>query len=171
MAVTKHLQHVRSAQFTDDITGQTKNPVSPSSGDIKYGEIAINYHEGCERMYIRNDADKIVSFVDGGKVDSMIQSAISILSPVDLWNGDGELAVYGGSGTVATGDLSFAHGESASASGLASHAEGSATTTSGLASHAEGSSTNTEGDYHTRKVAIQTQLAGVLMRKAKEQAR
>jgi len=148
MAVKKHLQHVRSAQYRIAIGRPHPIAIPPSSGDIKHGEIAINYHKGCERMYIRNDENEIESFLNETGTASMIQDLrdeIYDLHPVNLWNGDGGYAVIGGSGTVATGDFSFAHGQDTSASGQASHAEGSGTTSNGNYSHAEGHATSAIG--------------------------
>lgn len=42
------------------------NETTPSAADLSYGEVALNYHEGTERLFIKNDGDEIVSFAPEG---------------------------------------------------------------------------------------------------------
>ena len=51
MTIKRHLMHVKS---------NTPNKI-PSSEDIEYGEIAINYNEGNEKIYLKNENDIIQS--------------------------------------------------------------------------------------------------------------
>ena len=51
MTIKRHLIHVKS---------NTPNKI-PSSEDIKYGEIAINYSDGNEKIYLRSENDIIQS--------------------------------------------------------------------------------------------------------------
>ena len=56
MAERKHLLHVRSNQLVD---GKAK---LPTEDQIDYGEIAINYADGNEKISIKNQANEIVTF-------------------------------------------------------------------------------------------------------------
>ena len=51
MTIKRHLMHIKS---------NTPNKI-PSSEDIEYGEIAINYNEGNEKIYLKNENDIIQS--------------------------------------------------------------------------------------------------------------
>lgn len=51
MTIKRHLIHVKS---------NTPNKI-PLSEDIKHGEIAINYANGNEKIYLRNENDVIQS--------------------------------------------------------------------------------------------------------------
>ena len=44
---------------------RTKTGKAPDPANIAYGEIAINYKEGSEAIYIKNNADEVVDFVRG----------------------------------------------------------------------------------------------------------
>ena len=43
----------------------------PSAGDLEYGELAINYHDGVEKIYIKNDNGDIVEFVPKEQITSI----------------------------------------------------------------------------------------------------
>ena len=165
MAVIKHVQHIRS----NELSGT--NPKSPTSGDVHYGEIAINYHSGTETIFLRNDEDEIVTFKPGGLVgvantdsaltvstsngEATIGSALWSLSSTsgvaakyayaNTATGAGSFAV--GTGTSATGAYSVAEGRLTRASGSSSHAEGYQTKAVGNYSHAEGASTSAKSSY------------------------
>lgn len=74
MAKTFKLQNIRSAE-------QSK---IPQSGQIEYGQIAVNYYEGDERLYIKNSkqgvesgsTENIVAFIPEHTIDVKIATAI-----------------------------------------------------------------------------------------------
>lgn len=74
MAKTFKLQNIRSAE-------QSK---MPQSGQIEYGQIAVNYYEGDERLYIKNSkqgvesgsTENIVAFIPEHTIDVKIATAI-----------------------------------------------------------------------------------------------
>lgn len=61
MAITKHVQHPKSSATTATTEGRTV-PRLPSSGDLLYGEIAVNYRGGFETLSIKNSDGYIVAF-------------------------------------------------------------------------------------------------------------
>ena len=68
MAENRHLQHVRSKVVS--VIDDKEFPKLPSADNIRYGEIAINYHKGTETVSLRNDADEIVTFHDEVEITS-----------------------------------------------------------------------------------------------------
>lgn len=59
----RHLQHIKSSQA---------NKI-PDENDLLYGEIAVNYAEGSETLYIKNSNNDIVPFVNGNKIKETIE--------------------------------------------------------------------------------------------------
>ena len=47
------VRHKRSSVATDGI------PKQPTTDQIDYGEIAVNYTDGCERLFIKNSSNEI----------------------------------------------------------------------------------------------------------------
>ena len=58
----RFIQHLRTNEAN----------VKPKSTEIEYGEIAINFKKDNETLFIKNDSDEIVEFVDKKYVDSAI---------------------------------------------------------------------------------------------------
>ena len=56
--MSRHLQHIKSSQANK----------APLSNDLLYGEIAVNYAEGSETLYIKNSSNTIVPFINGNKI-------------------------------------------------------------------------------------------------------
>lgn len=52
------------------------NPKLPSSNQLDYGEIAINYADGQETIAIKNSKDEIVEFRSKEYIDSVVQKLI-----------------------------------------------------------------------------------------------
>ena len=104
----------------------------PASSALSYGEIAINYKDGKETLFIKNDSDEVVAFESGEHV----------------WErGTGENSVQQkGTGAVASGVCAVAEGVSTTASGVSSHAEGNLSIALGKYSHAEGNKAQALGD-------------------------
>ena len=55
----KHLQHIKSSQA---------NKI-PTAADLMYGEIAVNYANGSERLFIKNSDDEIVPFLSAKVIE------------------------------------------------------------------------------------------------------
>ena len=68
MGLATHVQHLHSNTITN---GQ---PQAPSANDLLEGEIAINYADGHETMFIKNDNNEIVSFSDNSAINSVIDA-------------------------------------------------------------------------------------------------
>ena len=118
----------RSNETLSEGEGKIPQPI-----DLEYGEIALNYHEGTEGLFIKNDSDEIVTFGPGEHVWEKGSGTNSIQQK--------------GTGAVASGVSSVAEGSGTTASGIASHAEGQSTEASGTASHAEGYTNTVESNY------------------------
>jgi hypothetical protein len=70
----KVVQHYRGSGST----GNEAN--SPSADDLMTGEIGINYGDGTERMFIKNESSKIVSFVSKDYIEEKFQTKVPVLS-------------------------------------------------------------------------------------------
>ena len=66
MNKTSAVCHKRSSVITDGI------PKQPTAGQIDYGEIAINYADGNERLFIKNSSNEIIDFKTGEYVDNAL---------------------------------------------------------------------------------------------------
>ena len=69
----RHLQHIKSSQA---------NKI-PDENDLLYGEIAVNYAEGSETLYIKNSNNDIVPFVNGNKIEESEEVIAQALSDLD----------------------------------------------------------------------------------------
>ena len=68
MSFKARLIHIKSKQRAED----KKSPKLPSSEQLDYGEIAINYGNGIETIAIRNENDEIVKFIPEKKIKEYI---------------------------------------------------------------------------------------------------
>ena len=75
MAKNWKLIHIKSKQHGEDGV----SPKLPTSEQLEYGEIAINYGDGIETIAIRNDNDEIVTFIPEHKVKEYIDKRIKEL--------------------------------------------------------------------------------------------
>lgn len=75
MAKNWKLIHIKSKQRGEDGV----SPKLPTSEQLEYGEIAINYGDGIETIAIRNDNDEIVTFIPEHKVKEYIDKRIKEL--------------------------------------------------------------------------------------------
>jgi len=66
MAIEKILNKRSNAVVTD---GGAESPKKPTSSQLDNGEIAVNYHKGMERLFIKNDNDEVVDFVSKNETD------------------------------------------------------------------------------------------------------
>ena len=86
----------------------------PGTGDLEYGEVAINYADG--RLYYKNSSNAIKNFVDSDLIDTKIGTTIqsydsnltSFLSTFELPTSDGTDAQV--LSTDGSGNLSFVDG-------------------------------------------------------------
>ena len=75
--MARHLQHVRSNVVIND------QPKLPTSEQIEYGEIAINYAKDHETMSIKNGNNEIVTFTNDNGIKKLINEKVA-----DVKNGD-----------------------------------------------------------------------------------
>lgn len=68
--MARHIKHLRS-----NTVEQSGEPKQPPISKIGYGEIAINYSNGLETLFIRNDNDDIVPFHNGNSVTKEISES------------------------------------------------------------------------------------------------
>ena len=68
--MSKQVLHKRSYIVQND------NPKTPVASGIGYGEIAINYAEGFETLFIKNFGDEIISFSSDPQVQEKIDYAV-----------------------------------------------------------------------------------------------
>ena len=64
MAVKKHIKHVRSSVLN----------ATPAASAIEYGEIAVNYAKGSERLFIKNSQNEVVPFFSNGEGSKNMES-------------------------------------------------------------------------------------------------
>ena len=69
----RHLQHIKSSQA---------NKI-PTENDLWYGEIAVNYAEGSETLYIKNSNNDIVPFINGNKIEETEETIAQALSDLN----------------------------------------------------------------------------------------
>ena len=68
------LIHIKSKQH-----GESEDmPKLPSSDQLEYGEIAINYGSGIETIAIRNENDEIIRFIPEKKVQEYVDKQIKV---------------------------------------------------------------------------------------------
>ena len=67
--------HIKSKQKGDDKV----SPKLPTSDQLEYGEIAINYGKDIETIAIRNENDEIVKFISEKKVQELVDRKINEL--------------------------------------------------------------------------------------------
>ena len=51
--ITRHVSHIKSSGGT-----------APNASDLLYGEIAVGYKKGTETLYIKNNNDEVIPFVN-----------------------------------------------------------------------------------------------------------
>ena len=64
--------HIKSKQHNEDGSG----PKLPTSDQLEYGELAINYGDGIETIAIKNENDEIVKFISEKCVQRLIKEGI-----------------------------------------------------------------------------------------------
>ena len=67
--------HIKSKQKGED----KKSPKLPTSDQLEYGEIAINYGKDIETIAIRNENDEIVKFISEKKVQELVDLKVNEL--------------------------------------------------------------------------------------------
>ena len=72
MSTKWKLIHIKSKQKGED----GKSPKLPTSDQLQYGEIAINYGDGIETIAIRNENDEIIKFIPEKKVYEYVDKRV-----------------------------------------------------------------------------------------------
>ena len=126
---------------------------TPTSEQLDYGEIAINYASGKEFISLKNADNQIVKITPPSeplfRYDNDDKNGIvSVPKKGDI------------NGCEAKGAYSFAVGFYAKANGRYSHAEGNTTTASGVYSHSEGNNTTASSNC-THAEGQYTNAAGI----------
>lgn len=57
---------------SNQLDQQTGAPKEPSESEHSYGEIAVNYHDGSEKIFVKNDNDEIASFATEEQIDTKL---------------------------------------------------------------------------------------------------
>ena len=70
MATKYHVQHVKSSRLNSESNG----PKLPTSGQIEFGEIAINYLKDYETISIKNSEQEIVTFSSDASVNKKLET-------------------------------------------------------------------------------------------------
>ena len=70
MATKYHVQHVKSSRLNSESNG----PKLPTSGQIEFGEIAINYLKDYETISIKNSDQEIVTFSSDASVNKKLET-------------------------------------------------------------------------------------------------
>ena len=72
--ITRHVQHIKSVDTTTiTVDGQDVVVAKlPEWGDLKDGEIAVNYNDGYETISIRNNNNEVVAFPNINTVNTLI---------------------------------------------------------------------------------------------------
>lgn len=78
MAITKHVQHPKSSATTANTQSVTV-PRLPSSGDLLYGEIAVNYRDGYETLSIKNSSNQIIPFPTNHHIIEVVPNGSGIV--------------------------------------------------------------------------------------------
>ena len=81
MAITRHISHIKSSGTT-----------APSASDLLYGEIAVGYKAGDEKLYIKNSSGGVISFENSANVLAIAQ-LYADSGDVASVSGDSEISV------------------------------------------------------------------------------
>ena len=74
MSIEKILNKRSNAVVTEE---GVESPKKPTSSQLDNGEIAVNYHKGVERMFMKNDNDEVVEFVSKDKTEEVVDTKIN----------------------------------------------------------------------------------------------
>jgi hypothetical protein len=72
MAKNWKLIHIKSKQHGEN----EMSPKLPTSEQLEYGEIAINYGNGIETIAIRNENDEIITIIPEYKIKEYVDACI-----------------------------------------------------------------------------------------------
>nr|DAK49875.1 MAG TPA: hypothetical protein [Caudoviricetes sp.] len=87
MSNISHIIHKNSSERNTGNNG----PKIPDANDIEYGEIAINYDKGNETLFIKNNEDDIIEFVNKDNIIKklpleFIQTLINLFNSFEIKN-------------------------------------------------------------------------------------
>ena len=87
------LIHIKSKQHGED----ENSPKLPTSDQLQYGEIAINYGDGIETIAIRNENDEIIKFIPEKKVYEYVDRRIQeLMRELSFQNMDDDASIDSG---------------------------------------------------------------------------
>ena len=75
MSNISHIIHKNSSEKNSENNG----PKIPDANDIEYGEIAINYDKGNETLFIKNNEDDIIEFVNKDNIINVLPYKIKLI--------------------------------------------------------------------------------------------
>ena len=59
---------------------QDQTPKSPQVSDLGYGELAMNYKQNYETLFMKNDNDEIISFLPNTVYESRFNAMLSLIN-------------------------------------------------------------------------------------------
>ena len=65
------IEKILNKRSNDVVTdGGIESPKKPTSSQLDNGEIAVNYHKGTERLFMKNDNEEVVDFIPKNEVEA-----------------------------------------------------------------------------------------------------
>ena len=81
-STTKKVLHKRSVAVENEL------PKLPTSSQLEYGELAINYADGYETISIKNNNNEIVTFSNDNTIQKMINDSLpEIITEKSVFSG------------------------------------------------------------------------------------
>lgn len=59
---------------------QDQKPKSPQVNDLGYGELALNYKQNYETLFMKNDNDEIISFLPNTVYEHQFNTMLSLIN-------------------------------------------------------------------------------------------
>lgn len=110
---TRHISHLKSSGTTQmTVSGETFTAAAhPSSGAIYLGEIAVNYAENYETLFIKNSAGKIIPFANWLTTYKYINDQVASAGKIKSVTGTSPISAF----TDANGAVTISHKTAGSA--------------------------------------------------------
>ena len=104
---TRHISHLKSSGTTQmTVSGKTFTAAAhPSSGAIYLGEIAVNYAENYETLFIKNSAGKIIPFANWLTTYKYINDQVASAGKIKSVTGTSPISAF----TDANGAVTISH--------------------------------------------------------------
>ena len=139
------MKKVLNKRSNDTSGGYAK---SPTTSNLEYGEIAVNYHDGVEKLFIKNDNNQIISFPTDEQVTTSLngkQDVINDLSTIRSGAAAGASAYQKPSGGIPASDIDLPLEKGTGTNSI--QQKGAFNIASGDGSNAEGYGTRAEHQY------------------------